>query len=337
VDDLIIATNTIDQMDKLKGSLTDCFQMKNLGKLHHCLGITIQRDMENSHLWMHQKQYICSMLKKYGLQQAKTVSTPADMSVKLKKDDGISNRVDPIHYQSMVGSLLYAAIATRPDIAYAVGAVSKFNSNPSQAHLTAVKRIMQYLKGTIDVAIEYRKSDTERLIGYADADWAGDTDDRHSTTGNLFLLAEGPISWLSKKQPIVTLSTPEAQYVSLCSATQEAVWLRKLLADFKEVLKEPTELMEDNQGTIAIARNPISHARVKHIDIKYHYTCEAIQDGSISLSYCPTEEMLADILTKPVTRKRLETIREAMGLKSLTQLANSSGSVGGGVKGELPC
>lgn len=192
------------------------------------------------------------MLKRYGLSDANSVSTPADLSVKLVKDDGVSKAVDQINYQSMVGSLLYAAMATRPDIAQAVGAVSKFNAKPTEAHLTAVKRILRYLKGTTHLVLKYQKLEDGSLIGFSDADWAGDSDDRHSTSGNLFLMTGGAISWLSKIQAIVALSTSEAEYVALSLATQEAVWLRSLLSDIGVSLNGPTVLMEDNQGVILL-------------------------------------------------------------------------------------
>lgn len=177
------------------------------------------------------------MLKRFELTEAKTVSTPADLDVKLVKDDGVSKEVDPLMYQSMVGSLLYAAMATRPDIAYAVGVVSKFNSKPTETHLTAVKRILRYLKGTFNLAVKYEKLKNELMVGYSDADWAGDQEDRHSTSGNnIFLMEGGPISWLSKKQAMVTLSTSEAEYVALSTATQEAIWLRRLLSWWEKIL-----------------------------------------------------------------------------------------------------
>ena len=185
-----------------------------------------------------------------------------------------------------------------------------------EAHLTAAKRILRYLKRTADLAVRYKKSENGTLIGYSDADWAGDYDDRYSTTGNLFLMAEGPVSWLSKKQPIVALSTSEAEYVAVSTAAQEATWLRRLLADLKALPSDPTMIMEDNQGTIAIAKNPIVHARTKHIDIKYHYVREAIQQRLITLSYCPTNEMIADLLTKELPRGRFESLRKAMGIDS---------------------
>ena len=333
VDDLIIATKTNEKMEEVKKSLSSRFKMKDLGRLHHCLGITIEYDETRRCLWLHQKPYILKMLEKFGLSQAKTVSTPANLSVKLRKNDETSKLVDPALYQSMVGSLLYAAIATRPDISQAVGAASRYCSQPNEAHLTAVKRILRYLKGTVNLGLKYEKSQSGTLTGYSDADWAGDLDDRHSTSGNLFLLAGGPITWLSKKQPTVALSTAEAEYMSLCSATQEAVWLRALLNEFNFHQEQPTVIKEDNQGTISMARNPVSHSRTKHIDIKYHYVRETISNGYVTLEYCPTEHMIADLLTKPLARERFETLRSTMGLKCLssntytTESDKSSGSV----------
>ncbi len=208
-------------------------------------------------------------------------------------------------------SLMYAATATRPDISFAVGVLSKFNSKPSEAHLTAAKRVIRYLKGTTDIALRYSKTVDGNLTGYSDADWAGDLDDRHSTTGNLFMMAGGAISWASKKQATVALSTAEAEYVALSAATQEIVWLRRLLTDLKVLPDGPTTLMGDNQGAIAIAKNPVAHARTKHIDIRYHYIREAVQEGMIELCYCPTNEMVADLLTKPLPKGKFVELRKA--------------------------
>ena len=175
----------------------------------------------------------------------------------------------------------------------------KFNSCPTEAHLTTVKIIFCYLKGTINLGLKYERSDDSSLIGFSDADWAGDMDNRHSTTGNLFVMSGGAISWLSRKQSVVTLST-EAEYIALSKATQEAAWLRRVRRLLSDIKITPTIIREDNQGTIAVPRNPISHARTKHIDIKFHYVREALYGGVIELVYCPTEQMRADILTKPL-------------------------------------
>ena len=166
VDDLIIITKTLKKMEEVKGGLATQFKMKDLGELHYCLGISIEQSQESKCLWLHQKQYISSMLERYRLSDAKPATTPADINVKLRRDDKVSRPVDPAVYQSMVGSLLYVATATRPDIAHAVGVVSKFNAKPSEVHLTAVKRIFRYLKGTSDLALKYKRTDNTVLTGY---------------------------------------------------------------------------------------------------------------------------------------------------------------------------
>ena len=319
VDDLIILTKTSEEMQHTKDMFANQFKMKDLGKLRYCLGISVEQDEKNSRMWIHQKQYITSMLSRYGLSEANPVATPMDFNVTLVKDDSKSNHVDQAQYQSMVGSLLYASTATRPDIAFAVGRVSKFSSAPTTAHLTAVKRIFRYLKGTMHLGLCYEKTANVDLIGYSDADWAGDHDDRHSTSGQVFLMGNGAVSWSSRKQSLVALSTSEAEYVALSLATQEAIWLRRLMSDIRESAEEPTNLFEDNQGTIAMAKNPVSHSHTKHIDIKYHYVREAIQKKEIQVTYCPTENMLADLLTKSLSRVRHETLRKQMGILELPQ------------------
>ena len=221
VDDCIIVTKTTEKMAEIKSNLMSKFKMKDLGKLHHCLGMTIEHDEKRKCLWLHQKPYIMSMLQKFGLTEAKTVSTPDNLSVKLRKDDETSKLTDTARYQSIVGSLLYTAIATQPNISQAVGAVSKYCSCPSEAHLTAAKRILRYLKETANLALKYEKSEDGTLISQS-------VFHLPSTTGNIFILSRGAVSWFSKKQPVVALSTAEAEYVSLSSATQDAVWLNRI-------------------------------------------------------------------------------------------------------------
>ena len=312
VDDLILLADSADEMENIKANLSNQFKMKDMGELHYCLGVNITRK-ENA-LHISQEQYINSILEKYNMANANPVSTPMDINVKLEKDDSYSKPVDTVLYQSMIGSLLYAAIATRPDIAHAVGALARFNSAPNETHLTAVKRVFRYLKGTANLHLQYTAVNLN-IEGYSDADWASNADDRRSTTGNVFMMSEGAISWLSQRQPTVALSTTEAEYIALCSATQEAIWLQRLMKDLKIDSSGPMIINEDNQGAIAMSKNPVGHKRTKHIDIKYHFVREKIQEKILELKYCPTKEMLADIFTKQLPRGQFEYLRSKLGLK----------------------
>eukprot|EP00795_Rhopilema_esculentum_P007133 gene7133-biopygen8536 len=286
--------------------------MKDLGSLHFCLGVSVEQSEEGVSL--SQKQYIEKLLKRYGLQDANPVCTPLDPNVKLVADDGNSKPVDNVQYQSMIGSLLYAAIATRPDIAQAVGALSQFNSAPTEAHLTAVKRVFRYLKGTINLSLVYKKSESKEVTGFSDASWADDMQNRHSTTGNVFMMAGGAISWLSQKQSTVALSTVEAEYIALSKAAQEVVWLKQLFREIGDNV-QPITIMEDNQGAISMTKNPVGHKRTKHIDIRYHFVREQVEKGTLLLKYCNTKEMLADLLTKSLNRGQFEYLRCKLGMQ----------------------
>ena len=207
VDDLMILAENISEMKRVKNDLKLQFKMKDLGELYYYVGVCVVQDKENKQVCLHQGPYIKKALKKYGQIETKPVSTPADLNVRLRKEDGVSRSIDVTLFQPIVGSLLYAAIATRPDIAQAVGVVLKFCANPTQNHLTAAKRILRYLKGTVYLCLSYEKCAEGNLPGFSDADWTGDMAYRHSTSGNVFKFAKEAVSWLSKKQATVALST----------------------------------------------------------------------------------------------------------------------------------
>ena len=223
--------------------------------------------------------------------------------------------VDQPLYQSVVGSLMYLATCTRPDIAYAVGMLARFSSKPNQSHWVAVKRVLRYLKGTVNYGLLY--GDDSGVLAYSDADWVGDIDDRKSTSGYMFQIAGGPVSWRSKKQDTVALSTAEAEYVALANAAQECAWMRRLLSELGDSQRGPTNILEDYQSCIAMAKNPKFHGRAKHVDIKHHFIREQVSDGSIELKYCPTGEMLADMLTKGLAQQRFSFLRENAGIVPL--------------------
>ncbi|XP_055603946.1 uncharacterized protein LOC129752181 [Uranotaenia lowii] len=216
-------------------------------------------------------------------------------------------------YQSLVGSLLYLAVNTRPDLGICASILGRKVSKPTKADWTEAKRALRYLKETVELKLHLGGGSGE-LEGYADADWASTVQDRKSNSGYLFRLGGGTILWGAKKQTCVALSSTEAEYISLAQGCQELLWLRKLLLDFGESVKGPTRMKEDNQSCIKLVTGS-SGKRSKHVETKYHFIKNLAERKVISLEYCPTELMLADILTKPLNRVRLEQLRAKMGLQ----------------------
>ncbi|UYV66286.1 hypothetical protein LAZ67_4001208 [Cordylochernes scorpioides] len=305
VDDLIIAAEREDTLKSFKESMKRIFKIKDLGGINWCLGIRIQMKEDGS-ISIDQERYIEELLAKYRMKEAKPISTPMDSNSKLTKISSIEGENEPVkkvEYQSLIGSLIYLSVSTRPDIAYAVSALGQFSNDPRRQHWNAAKRVLRYLKGTSCLRITYRKSN-EALHGYVDADWGGNLVDRKSHTGIVYFLARGPIAWESRKQQTVTLSSTESEYIALCEAGKEAVYLRALLDEmgFGELLNGPTVLKTDNQGAQQLARNPVYHARTKHIDIKWHYIRSICSDGLVEVVHTPTQENVADILTKGLPR-----------------------------------
>ena len=262
------------------------------------------------------------------MEDAKNIRTPVDISTKLTKEGNEEDTcVDQQLYQSTVGSLLYLSIATRPDITYAVSNVAKFCAKPTKQHWVAVKRIIQYLKGTQQYGLLYSKSDSNHCVGFSDADWGGDLDDRKSTSGYLFQVGGTAISWRSKKQTCVALSTAEAEYIALASAAQEPLWLQELLADLKKEDLKSITIYEDNQSVISMAKNPQFHGRTKHIAIKYHFIREQVSSGKLEMKYCKTNDMIADMLTKGLSGEQSEKLRLMAGVTSIIEHSESRRSV----------
>lgn len=210
-----------------------------------------------------------------------------------------------VPYRECIGSLLYAAQISRPDISYAVNLLSRYCENPGRAQWIAVKRIMRYLKGTTGLEITYGNGE-EKLIGYCDADWASDMDLRRSTTGYIFTSFGGAISWSTKRQPTIALSTTEAEYMSLVAATQEGIWIKQFLEEIQNYPLNAIKIFNDNMGTNELAHNNGYSARSKHMDIKNKFVHEKLNEGIIALEYLQTDEMPADIMTKASTGSKIK-------------------------------
>ena len=222
-----------------------------------------------------------------------------------------------MQYAAVVGMIMYAMLCTRPDLAFAITYLSQFASNPQPEHWIALKRVLRYLKGSSHWCLEYGGDDTSSghsLLGYGESDWGGNVD-RRSTTGYVFLLGGAAISWNSKKQRTVALSSTEAEYMASTHSTKEALWLRSALRELGLLKDGPTLIHGDNQGAIALGKNPEHHQRTKHIDIQYHFVREQIAAKNIVFNYIPTTLMLADILTKPLEKVRHHDLCKKLGLK----------------------
>lgn len=299
VDDLVVAAPTKELVGWIRSRLHDEFEMTDLGPLKTFLGLEIARNRPNRTLHLTQSQYVNKILHIYRLDFCNPSLTPADPHVRLERasSDFAATPEDRRRYQSAVGSLMYAMLGSRPEIAYAVPKVSQYSTNPNSTHWTAVKRIFRYLAGTRNRGLYCSHQGTG--AGFTDADWAGG-DDRKSIGGYTFLLNGAAICWNSKKQSTVALSSTEAEYMALTQAVKESIWLLAILQDLgaRKHSEELRTINIDNQGSIALARNAQYHARTKHIDIQYHFVREHLEKQHISLTYCATGEMTADIFTK---------------------------------------
>lgn len=344
VDDIVLFSKDKEAIRVAKGWLSQSFKMVDLGGLTLFLGMQITRDRKERTLFVGQERYAMKILERCKMEACHGCKTPMNTKLELTKprEDEVTGVVE---YQSLVGSIMYAMLGTRPDLAYAVSTLSKFNSGPGEVHHGAAKRVLRYLKETKDYGLSYQgeKDDTifPEPICYTDSDWAGETESRKSTGGYVFIMGGAAISWKTKKQTTISLSSTEAEYVALSEATKEAMWMKRLLREIEtrtvpkaeidlakyheeEIERQwkpwltsdeqeepdefttsrPQKIMADNQGCIKLAENVLNNSRAKHIEIRYHYVRDMWARGKIELIYEPTATMTADVLTKALPKGR---------------------------------
>ncbi|KAL0544038.1 hypothetical protein IC582_019149 [Cucumis melo] len=323
VDDILLIGNDVGYLTDVKAWLAAKFQMKDLGEAQYVLGIQIIRDRKNKTLALSQATYIDKMLVRYSMQNSKKGLLPFRHGVHLSKEQcpKTPQEVEDmrrIPYASVVGSLMYVMLYTRPDICYAVGIVSRYQSNPGLDHWTAVKIILKYLRRTRDYMLVYEAKDLI-LTGYTDSDFQTDKDHRKSTSGSVFTLNGGALVWHSIKQGCIADSTMEAEYVATCEAAKEAVWLRKFLHDLEVVpnMNLPITLYCDNSGAVANSKEPRSHKRGKYIERKYHLIREIVQRGDVIVTKNASEHNSTDPFTKILMAKVFEGHLESLGLRDM--------------------
>jgi len=317
VDDGLLGAYPSD-IEDFAAELKSILPIDDFGEPSRFLAMQIERDSALNTIHLSQGAYIDTIARRYNVTAGRSVLSPMDNQI-VYHSSFVDDSVLDVPYASAIGALNYCAVATRPDIAFAVNKLAQYASRPSVIHWDAVKRVIRYLLHTRDYGITFRADGrgiegyAHGLAGYTDADFAGDVDDRRSTTGWVFTYHGAPISWSSKKQHLVTRSTMESEFVASSFASAEGIWLVRLAKDFQLVAR-PIPIFVDNQSALAFARNDVHHNRTKHIDVHFHYTREQLQQGNIDLHYIPGVENPADIFTKALSTRKHVLLLAVLGI-----------------------
>jgi len=298
VDDITLASNSLKEITNAKEALSLTFDMTDLGEIGWILGMQFIQDCAHKTITISQERYIKDILKKHGQQGARPMATPLLPNEQLEKLKEAEPDVDVHQYQSTVGALMYAMLGTCPDLAYTVSILSQHTATPGKVHVHVLNCAFWYLQAMAHHTLRFDGNELGELTGFIDADWAANTNDRHSISGYAFMLSGCAINWSSKKQGSVALSSTEAKYIAGAHAAKEAIWLHTLLLELGELKGAPTTLLIDNQSAIAIAKNPAYHAHTKHIAVQHHFLWEKYASRELSLEYVPTSDQVADVLTK---------------------------------------
>jgi hypothetical protein len=319
VDDGVVMTNSIEEYKVLMKLLQSVFDVKDLGDLQYMLGIQVQRDSTSKKVSMHQGKFLSEVLQRTGMDKCTPVPTPLVPNCELPKYTIPQADVDITAYRSIVGQLNYAMVCTRPDLAFAVGLLARHLQHPGKEHWIALKHVLRYVKGTMQMGVSFGqqsardpKSDLE-FIGYSDASFLGSNDTK-ATSGYVFLLAAGAVCWSSRKQSITATSTMEAELVALFEATKESIWIRQLISELKFPMKYPMVIYEDNQPGLAFLQDVGVSAKSRHIRLRYYFLRDESTYGYVRFEFCPTTEMVADVLTKSLAREKFDLFRRGLGL-----------------------
>jgi len=310
VDDIVFGGTSDKLVKTFVKTMTTEFRMSMVGELKYFLGLQINQTDEG--ITISQSTYAQNLVKRFGMCSSKPAPTPMSTTTKLFKDEkGV--KVDEKLYRGMIGSLLYLT-ATRPDLCLSVGLCARYQSNPKASHLLAVKRIIKYVSGTINYGLNYTRDTSLVLVGYCDADWGGNLDDRRSTTGGVFFLGSNLISWHSKKQNCVSLSSTQSEYIALGSCCTQLLWMRQMGLDYGMTFPDPLLVKCDNESAIAISKNPVQHSVTKHIAIRHHFVRELVEEKQITVEHVPTEIQLVDIFTKPLDLNTFVNLQKSLGI-----------------------
>ncbi|GJX01464.1 retrovirus-related pol polyprotein from transposon TNT 1-94, partial [Tanacetum coccineum] len=313
VDDIIFVASTPELCDLFAKIMCSKFQMSMMGKISFFLGLQISQNPRGN--FINQSKYALESLKKYGFDSCDPVDTPMVEKSKLDEDKE-GKAVDPSHYRGMIGTLLYLT-ASRPDLQFAICMCARYQARPTDKHLHAVKRIFWYLRGTVNRGLWYPKDSSIALTAFADADHAGCQDTRRSTSGSMQFLGDRLVSWSSKRQKSAAISSTEAEYIAMSGCCAQILWMRSQLTDYGLGFNK-IPMYCDNKSAIALCCNNVQHSRSKHIDIRYHFIKENVENGVIELYFVNTEYQLANIFTKALCQERIEFLSDKLGMKTMS-------------------
>jgi histone deacetylase 1/2 len=312
VDDIVIAGSTPAAVDRLVRELSASFPIKDLGPLAYFLGL--EASYNSGGMVLTQRKYALDLLHRVSMENCRATSTPMVASDRLCRESGmLLGTEDATRYRSIVGGLQYLTL-TRPDLSFAVNKVCQFLSQPTDQHWEVVKRILRYVKGTLDTGLRIRKSNLTGVSIFTDADWAGDIDDRRSTSEFAVFVGPNLISWSAKKQPTVSRSSTEAEYKALGNGVAEAMWVESVLKELGVPRQRTAILWCDNLGATYLTANPVFHARTKHIEIDFHFVRERVASGDLDVRFISMNDQLADVFTKPATRQMLDRFQSNLNL-----------------------
>ncbi|KAJ9566539.1 hypothetical protein OSB04_002505 [Centaurea solstitialis] len=301
VDDIIFASTKPEMCQEFENTMKSQFKMSMMGELTFFLGLQVRQRPDG--IFINQAKYVQDLLKRFDFGGSNSAATPMPRNFQLSADTS-GKPVDQKTYRAIIGSLLYLT-SSRPDIVFSTGVCARFQCDPRDSHLSAVKRILRYLKGTPDFGLWYPKDSGFELIAYTDSDHAGCKLNRKSTSGACQFLGDKLVSWSSRKQTCVSLSTAEAEYVAAACCCSQVLWMKTQLADFGYTMHR-IPIYCDSKSAIQITANPVQHSRTKHIDIRYHFIKDHVEKGNIELYFVESDYQLADLFTKPFDEKRVD-------------------------------
>ncbi|KAG7599586.1 Reverse transcriptase RNA-dependent DNA polymerase [Arabidopsis suecica] len=311
VDDLLVTGSSLSLIQEFKKRMASKFEMSDLGLLTYYLGIEVIQ--HSGGIILKQSRYAGKILEEAKMKECNAVHSPMDSWLKLSKAEKEKN-VNEKEFQRNIGCLRYL-LHTRPDLSFCVGILSMYMQEPKESHGNALKQVLRYLKGTTKLGLSFTQGSKQGLIGYIDSSHNADEDDGKSTTGHIFYLGSCPITWCTKKQETIALSSCEAEFMAATEAAKQAIWLQDLLGEVTGKASEKVTLLIDNKSAIALAKNPVFHGRSKHIHRRYHFIRECVENELIDVEHIPGDEQKADILTKALGRIKFKEMRELISVQ----------------------